>query len=50
MPATQINPAFLDVMFIRGNHIDSFTLPYVAYLGDGASLKVVPYEAHGNYM
>ena len=30
--------------------IDIFTLPYVAYLGDGASLKVVPYEAHGNYM
>ena len=26
--------------------IDIFTLPYVAYLGDGASLKVVLYEAN----
>ena len=49
MPATQINPAFLDV-YSGKPLIDIFTLPYVAYLGDGASLKVVPYEAHGNYM
>ena len=26
MPATQINPAFLDVMFIRGNHLSIFLL------------------------
>ena len=26
MPATQINPAFLDVMFIQGNHLSIFLL------------------------
>ena len=32
MPATQINPAFLDVMFIRGNHLSIFLLSRTLFI------------------
>ena len=51
MPATQINPAFLDVMFIRGNHLSIFLLSLACLFGgwcfiEGSAL----WSKHGNYI